>query len=206
MVEKKDVPSLPLARAPESNCWTVIDRKTLELSKKDTPPPKTKEKPQWDSRRGAITIKSNPITAGGWLTNQRILIPQKSTHWSEGSEPHVRLPNLGVRQWEEEFLENQTLKASAIWLQDFDRTGGNRDSTLGGQTQNSVCIGTQGKEQWPHRRLNQTYLLMLEGLLQRRGVALSHHEDKDTGSRSSGKYSLVWALPESAISTTKDHG
>ena len=38
---------------------------------------------------------------------------------------------------------------------------------------------------------NQTYLLVLEGLLQRRGVAVSHREDKDTGSRSSGKYSLA---------------
>ena len=34
-------------------------------------------------------------------------------------------------------------------------------------------------------------LLVLEGLLQRQGVAVSHCEDKDTGSRSSGKYSLV---------------
>ena len=77
-------------------------------------------------------------------------------------------------------------------MQDFDRTGGKRDdSTLGGHTQNSVCIGTQGKEQWPHRRLNQTYLLVLEGLLQRWGVALSHCEDKDTGSISSGKYFLA---------------
>ena len=41
-------------------------------------------------------------------------IPQKYTHWSEGSEPHVRLPNLGVQQREEEILENQTLKASGI--------------------------------------------------------------------------------------------
>ena len=117
-----------------TNCWTISDRKTLELSKKDTPHPKTKEKLQGDGRRGAITIKSNPITTG-WVTpNQRTLIPQKSTHWSEGSEPHVRLPNLGVQQWGEEFLENQTLKAGGIWLQDFNMNGGNRDSTLGGHT------------------------------------------------------------------------
>ena len=44
----------------------------------------------------------------------RTLIPLKSTNWSEGSEPHVRLPNPGVRHQEEEFLENQTLKASRI--------------------------------------------------------------------------------------------
>ena len=143
---------------------------------------------------------------GGWLTNWRTLIPQKSTHWSEGSEPHVRLPNLGVWQLEEEFLENQTVKASGIWLQNFDRTGGNRDSTLEGHTQSSVCIRTQGKEKWPHRRLNQTYLLVLEGFLQRQGVAVAHRGDKDTGSRSSGKYYLVWALPESTISPTKEQG
>ena len=29
-----------------TNCWTIIDRKTLEHTKKDTPHPKTKEKPQ----------------------------------------------------------------------------------------------------------------------------------------------------------------
>ena len=130
---------------------------------------------------------------GEWLTNWRTLIPQMSTHWSEGSEPHVRLPNLGIRQWEEKFLQNHTLKASGIWLQDFDRTGWNRDSTLGGHTQSSVHIGTQRKEQWPHRRLNQTYLLVLDGLLQRLGVAVVHGRDKDTGSRSSGKYSLEGA-------------
>ena len=76
-------------------------------------------------------------------------------------------------------------------MQDFDRTRGNRDSTLGGHIQSSVHIRTQGKEQGPQGRLNQTYLLVLVGLLQRQGVAVSHHEDKDTGSRSSGKYPLA---------------
>ena len=105
-----------------------------------------------------------------------------------------------------EFLEKQTLKASRIWLHDFNRTGGKRECTLGGNTQSSVCIGTQGKEQWPHRRLNQTYLLVLEGLMQKQGVTVAHHEDKDTGSRSFSKYSLWWALPKSAISPSKEQG
>ena len=52
-----------------ANCWTIVDRKTLELTKKDTPHPKTKEKPQWDGRKGAITIKSDPITSG-WVTHK----------------------------------------------------------------------------------------------------------------------------------------
>ena len=49
--------------------WTIIDRKTLDLTKKDTPHPKTKEKPQWDDRRDAITIKSN-LTTTGWVTHR----------------------------------------------------------------------------------------------------------------------------------------
>ena len=86
---------------------------------------------------------------GGWCTDWRTLIPQKSTHWSEGSEPHVRLPNLGVRQQEEEFLENQTLKPSRNWWQDFDRTVGNRDPTLG-DTHKAVCTsGPRGRSSDP---------------------------------------------------------
>ena len=72
-------------------------------------------------------------------------------------------------------------------------------------THKLVCAsGPRGKEQWPHRRLNQIYLLVLEGLLQRQGMSVAHREDKDTGSKSSGKYSLAWTLPESAISPIKD--
>ena len=68
-----------------------------------------------------------------------------------------------------------------------------------------VCAsGPRVKEEWPHRRQNQTYLLVLEGLLQRQGVGVAHCGDKDTGSRSSGKYSLAWALTESTISPTKE--
>ena len=84
-----------------------------------------------------------------------------------------------------------------------------RTSTGLGETETPLLEGThnvsgpRGKEQWPHRRLNQTYLLELEGLLQRQGVAVAHHRDKDTGRRSPGKYSLAWALPESAVSPTK---
>ena len=72
-------------------------------------------------------------------------------------------------------------------------------------THKVVCAsGPTGKEQWPHRRLNQTYLLVLEGPLQSRGTAVAHCRDEDTGNRSSGKYSLAWALMESAISPTKE--
>ena len=41
--------------------WTSIDRRMLQPTRKDNPCPKTKRRPQWDSRRGTITVKSNPI-------------------------------------------------------------------------------------------------------------------------------------------------
>ena len=41
----------------------------FEPTKKDTPRPETKEKPQQDGRRGAITIKSNLIP-NGWAANK----------------------------------------------------------------------------------------------------------------------------------------
>ena len=52
-------------------------------------------------------------------------------------------------------------------------------------------VSPRGKKQWLHERLGQTYLLALEGLLQKWGVAVAHCGDKDTGSRGSGKYSYV---------------
>ena len=117
-----------------TNCRTIIDKKTLELTKKDTPHPKTKEKPQWDGRRGAITIKSNPITAG-WVTHKLENAYTTEVHpleWSEDSEPHVRPPNLGVQQREEEFLLR-------LWrLAGFDC----RTSTWLGEIETSLLEGT----------------------------------------------------------------
>ena len=46
-----------------TSCWTAINRKMLGLTKKDTPHSKTKQKLQWGGRRGAITLKSNPVSA-----------------------------------------------------------------------------------------------------------------------------------------------
>ena len=89
-----------------TNCWTIIDRKTLELTKKNTPHPKTK-KPQWDGRRGAITIKSNPITAG-WVTHKlentytTEVHPLEWRFWAPrlASQPSIKEPVLSI------FLKN----------------------------------------------------------------------------------------------------
>ena len=62
-------------------------------------------------------------------------------------------------------------------MQDFHRTGENGDSTVGEHIKILCAPGPRGKNQWPHRRLNLTYLLGLEGLLQRCGSAVAHHRD-----------------------------
>ena len=77
------------------SCWTTIVRRMLGTTKKYTPNPKTKQKPQQDGRRGTIMIKSNPIClSGGWPTNWRTIIPKNFSHCCEGSDPHIRLSSL----------------------------------------------------------------------------------------------------------------
>ena len=49
----------------------------------------------------------------------------------------------------------------------------------------------RGKEQWPHRGLNQTYLLVWEGPLWRCGSAVACYRDGGTGGSSLGRYPLV---------------
>ena len=56
--------------------------------------------------------------------------------------------------------------------------------------------GPRGKEKWPQRILDKTYLLVLEHLLWRHGSAVACHRDRGTGSRSPGILPLVKALLE----------
>ena len=132
---------------------------------------------------------------GGWPTNWKLIISQSFSHRSESSEPHVRLPNLGVWHRDEESLEHLVLKASGAWVQELNGTGGNRDSTLGGRTQGFTHTVTREK-QWLHRTLGQTYLQIVEGLLRKQGLAVAHCVGKDTGGGGPREYSLMWALLE----------
>ena len=74
---------------------------------------------------------------------------------------------------------------------DFHRTGGNRDSTVERHTKKLVCTRTQGKGAVTLQETEPTYLLVLEGLLQRCGAAVAHCRDKDTGSSSLRKHPLA---------------
>jgi len=68
---------------------------------------------------------------------------------------------------------------------------GERNSTLGEHKQNLACIRTQKKRAVTPRRLNQTYTLVLEGLLWRYGSRMACHRHGGTGSSSPGSSPLV---------------
>ena len=147
MMEKEDMSSSPSARAPKlqlSSEQPLTEECWIKDTKKNTQCPMTK-KPEGDGRRGTIMIKSNPIPTG-WVTRRlENIIPKKFSHHCDGSEHLIRLPSLGVWQRDRKSPGNLTLKASGIWLLDFHRTGGNRDSSLGRHKQNLACTKTQRK-------------------------------------------------------------
>ena len=147
-------------------------------------------KPQWDGRRGTMMIKSNPIPtrwAAHKLENSnskevllllwRFWVPRQASQLGDPSE------GLGIPR--ESDFEGQWCLITGL-----HRTGGNTDSTL--RRNKILCMPRpSGTEQWPHRRLNQIYLLVLEGLLWWCGLAVACCGDGDTGSSSPGKGPLV---------------
>ena len=113
--------------------------------KKNTLCPKTKKKPQQDDgRRDTIMIKSNPIPPR-WVTyklendNTKKVFSLLWMFWIP------QFPSLGIWQRDWESPGNPTLKDIGVWLQNFHRMGGNRDSTLGGHKQILACTKTQRK-------------------------------------------------------------
>ena len=97
LVPKKFITTTPSCEniAITTNCWTIIDRKALELTKKDIQHPKTKEKPQWDGRRGTITskIKSHNCCVCDLQTGERLY------HRTPPTGVMVLSPTSGFPTW-----------------------------------------------------------------------------------------------------------
>ena len=74
---------------------------------------------------------------------------QMFSHRSESSELHVRLPSLRVWHQEEKPTEHLAMKTSWTRVQELQRTGRNRDFTLGGHKQGFTCTGTKHKAVTP---------------------------------------------------------
>ena len=164
-----------------TSCWTAINRRTLEPTKKRYPTFEDKEAQQ-DGRRGAIMIKSNPIPA-------RLV-----THRLENNNTKQVLALLW-RFWtscqasQPRDLKKGTGNPQGIWPSGPEGFY-YRPSTGLGETDPPVVEGTnkilhaprpRGEEQWPHRRLKQNYLLVLEAFLWKRGSAGARHRDRGTG-------------------------
>ena len=152
MADWKDVCSSP-ARTPKSQLAVQqpLTGGRCSPPKREIPCPKTKKKLPRDGRRDAVMIKSS-------------LIPARWVCW--GSSKATGDPQ-GIWPWRPAGLDYRT-------------------STGLGETETPVLEGTnkilctprsRGKEQWPHRRLNQNSLLVLEGVLWRHGLARARLRD-----------------------------
>ena len=86
-------------------------------------------------------IKPNPILTRWAPSNWEMVISQRFSDRSQTSEPHTRLPSLGVWQWEEGPSEQVALKVSRVWSQESHQPGGDRNSALGGHTCSHVHQG-----------------------------------------------------------------
>ena len=190
--------SSPPARSPKfqlaveqpstGGCWNP--------PKKDIPCPKTKKLPQQDGRWGCNHDKIK------FHTCQVVTHRLENNNKKRKSHTIVKVlnPTLGFPDWRS---DKGTKNPHGIWPWgpvgfDYRPSRGLRetDSGLGGHKQNLCPPWPRGEEQWPHWRLNQNHLLVLEGLLWRRGSAGAHHRDRGTGR------SPLWTLLEFAINPT----
>ena len=172
-----------------TRCWTIIGRKMLEHTKERCSMSKDKWRASLRWYEGCM-LKSNPITTG-WAThklqnnNTKEVLPLL---WR--SEPHS---SLGIQQG--------TRNPQGIWLwrpvgldcKTFTKLEETDTPLLEGTNNTLWAPGTRRKEQWLHRRLTQTYLWVLEGLLRSRELAEVHHRNAGNGSSSSG--SCPWHKP-----------
>ena len=124
----------------------------------------------------------NPQTGAQWYHNPpsavRVLSPTSGfPAWSPAK-------GLGIPR-EPDFEGQRNLTAGLY------RIGGKSLHSWRAHTKSS---GPRGKEQGPHKRLKQTYLLVLEGLLRRHGLAVTHCGDGGTSSNSPGSCPLARTL------------
>ena len=125
-----------------TSCW-IINRRTLEPTKKYISSSRTKEKLQWDCRRGTITGKPNYIHVRFETHRLKSNKTKEVLTLLEGSKHHIRLPNLGIQQRDWESPGNLTLRTVGF---DYRTPKGLGDrETLGGYKQYFAHTSTQGK-------------------------------------------------------------
>ena len=125
---------------------------------------------------------------GDSQTGEKI-IPTMFSHCCEGSEPHIRLPAKGLGIPRECNLKGQG-NLIIEFPQDWDK-----QKFHSWRAQAKSCMHQdQRKEIVNSQRLNQSYLLVLEGLLWRCVSAGAHHGNRGTVSSSPGMSPLEVSL------------
>ena len=101
------------------------------------------------------------------------------------SQPGDHAKGLGIPR-ESDFESQWDL------ITELSKNWGKQETTLLEDTNKLLCVPRpRATEQWPHRRLNQTYLLVLECPLWRFGSAVACHGDGGTGGSLPGRGPLV---------------
>ena len=178
----------------------------LEPTRKDPPHPKMKKKMEWNGRRDAITIKSNPIPTVGSEGGANHNLENNNTKemlslfwWFWASCQSSQLGDLGKGLGIPRGSDFEGQWDLIIGL--LQGSGKQRLNSWEAQTNKILCAQRpREKQQWPHQRLNQTYLRVLEGLLWRCGLAAAHCGDGGASSNSPGRGPLASVLLEVTIS------
>ena len=150
----------------------------------------------------------------GSPTDWKVTGSQRLTYRSEGSEPHIKLPCVGIWHWEKEPLEHLDLKASGACAQVLHGTGGNRDPILKRHTQTFTCTESQGKAKSP-RESGTNLTAVLGGHPGKTGVNVDCCKGRTLEAKLSGIFSSlpcsggghlgkIW--PHPSASTEKPQG
>ena len=133
----------------------------------------------------------------GRPTDWTVTVSQRLTYRSESSEPHIKLPCVGIWHWEKEPLEHLPLKATGTCTQELHGTGGNGDPILKRHTQTFMCTGSQGKAKSP-RESGSNLTTVLGGHPEKRVVNVAYCEGRTLKAKLSGIFSssaFLWRWP-----------
>ena len=168
-----------------TSCWTTVNRRTLNLLKRDTPCPKTR----YDKTVGGAQSRLNqiPYPPDGWPTDWRTIIPKKFPTVLKVQNPRSGFPAWGPNKGTGN-LHRSDLKGQWGLITRLPWNWGKQTSVLEGTNRTLQTQRLRGKERWLHRKLNQNCLLVLEGLLWRWvGLAGAYHRDRGTSSSCFGR-------------------
>ena len=131
-----------------TNCWTTIDETGWNLPKKIFYIQRQRRSHNEMVQGAHLWYNQIHNCQGGdWRTKNNYIaevLPQEWEFWDPEQDPQPEGLALGRGTPRAFDFEGQW-----AWVQELHRTGGNRDSTLGGHTQGSMCTGAQDKAVTP---------------------------------------------------------